>query len=46
MYKTNNVLKTRYIACNLNPVFDEEFYCPVAHVAEGVTFEVKDRDTM
>ncbi|KAL7542741.1 hypothetical protein ACHAWF_007244 [Thalassiosira exigua] len=36
--------KTRHIDDDLNPVFDEEFYCPVAHLTSGVTFKVKDKD--
>lgn len=36
--------KTRYIDDDLDPVFDEEFYCPVAHYTDGVTFKVKDKD--
>ena len=38
------LLKTRIIDDNLDPVYDEEFYCPVAHVAEFITFRVKDKD--
>ena len=38
------LLKTRHIDDDLNPYYNEEFYCPVAHVAEGVTFMVMDRD--
>lgn len=25
-------------------MFDEEFYCPVAHITDGITFKVKDKD--
>jgi phospholipase D1/2 len=28
----------------LNPVFNEEFFCPVAHYTEGIIFNVMDRD--
>jgi len=38
------ILKTRHINDDLNPVFDEEFYCPVAHFTEGIRFKVKDKD--
>lgn len=38
------ILKTRHIDDNLDPVFDEEFFCPVAHFTEGITFKVKDKD--
>ncbi|KAL7538619.1 hypothetical protein ACHAXR_008689 [Thalassiosira sp. AJA248-18] len=38
------LLKTKHIDDDLDPVFNEEFYCPVAHLAEGVTFKVKDKD--
>ena len=40
------LLKTRYIDNDLDPVFDEEFYCPVAHVATGIQFKVKDKDVV
>ena len=40
------LLKTTCFDNDLNPVFDEEFYCPVAHVTDGVTFKVKDMDTL
>ena len=40
------LLKTRHIDDNLSPVFDEEFYCPVAHVTEGIMFKVKDKDVV
>lgn len=42
----HRLLKTRYIDDDLNPEFDEEFYCPVGHVAEGITFKVKDKDVV
>mmetsp|Transcript_26055 Transcript_26055/g.47936 ORF Transcript_26055/g.47936 Transcript_26055/m.47936 type:complete len:820 (+) Transcript_26055:453-2912(+) len=38
------LLKTKHIDDDLNPVFNEEFYCPVAHITEGITFKVKDKD--
>ncbi len=38
------LLKTRHIDDDLDPVFNEEFYCPVAHCTEGITFKVKDKD--
>lgn len=40
------LLKTRYIDDDLDPQFDEEFYCPVAHYTTGITFKVKDKDVM
>mmetsp|Transcript_3912 Transcript_3912/g.8266 ORF Transcript_3912/g.8266 Transcript_3912/m.8266 type:complete len:861 (-) Transcript_3912:135-2717(-) len=40
------LLKTTCHNDDLNPVFNEEFYCPVAHSAEGVTFKVWDKDTV
>jgi len=36
--------KTKYIDDDLDPIFNEEFYCPVSHVTEGITFKVKDKD--
>ena len=38
------LLKTRHYDDDLNPVFNEEFYCPVGHVTDGITFKVKDKD--
>lgn len=38
------LLKTRTISNDLDPVFDEDFYCPVAHVTNGILFKVYDRD--
>lgn len=38
------LLKTRHIDDDLNPKFDEEFYCPVAHCTDGITFKVIDKD--
>jgi phospholipase D1/2 len=40
------LLKTSIYQDNLDPVFDEEFFCPVAHYTEGVTFNVMDQDIM
>ncbi len=40
------LLKTRVIDDNLDPVFDEEFHCPVAHFGETITFRVKDKDVI
>ena len=40
------LLKTRHIDDNLSPIFDEEFYCPVAHITEGIVFKVKDKDVV
>ena len=40
------LLKTRHIDDDLSPVFDEEFYCPVAHITEGILFKVKDKDVV
>jgi len=40
------LLKTRFVDDDLDPVFDEEFYCPVAHVTEGIKFKVKDKDVV
>ena len=36
--------KTRSIDDDLNPDFNEEFYCPVAHITDGIKFKVKDKD--
>mmetsp|Transcript_34445 Transcript_34445/g.83349 ORF Transcript_34445/g.83349 Transcript_34445/m.83349 type:complete len:864 (-) Transcript_34445:285-2876(-) len=38
------LLKTQCYDDDLNPVFNEQFYCPVAHFTDGVTFKVKDKD--
>jgi len=38
------LLKTRTISNDLDPVFDEDFYCPVSHVTNGILFKVYDRD--
>ena len=38
------LLKTKFIDDNLDPEFNEEFYCPVGHVTDGITFKVKDKD--
>ena len=39
------VLPSRLISMNdLNPVYNEDFYVPVAHYVENLRFEVKDRD--
>lgn len=40
------LLKTRVIDDNLDPVFEEEFHCPVAHIGETITFHVKDKDVL
>ena len=40
------LLKTKIYNDELNPVFDEEFFCPVAHYTEGVTFNVMDLDVI
>jgi len=40
------LLKTSVHNDNLDPVFDEEFFCPVAHFTEGVTFNVMDLDML
>jgi phospholipase D1/2 len=40
------LLKTRHIDDDLSPKFDEEFYCQVAHITEGITFKVKDKDVV
>lgn len=36
--------KTRHIDDDLDPEFNEEFFCPVAHMTEEITFKVKDKD--
>ena len=41
----NRLMRTRHVDDDLNPVFDEEFICPVAHITSGVTFRVMDKDT-
>jgi len=38
------LLKTRYIDDDLDPEFNEQFFCPVAHTTKGITFVVKDKD--
>ena len=38
------LLKTRCYEDDLNPVFNEEFFCPVAHYTEGIIFNVMDKD--
>ena len=38
------LLKTRRVDNDLDPVFDEEFLCPVCHVASAVVFKVLDYD--
>ncbi|KAL7439967.1 hypothetical protein ACHAXM_012152 [Skeletonema potamos] len=38
------LLKTRYIEDDLDPKFNEDFYCPVGHCTNGITFCVKDKD--
>ena len=40
------LLKTSIHNDNLDPVFNEEFFCPVAHFTDSVTFNVMDKDTM
>jgi len=40
------LLKTSIHNDNLDPVFNEEFFCPVAHFTEGVTFNVMDLDML
>jgi len=39
------LLKTKHINSDLDPVFNEEFYCNVAHfTTKGIEFKVKDFD--
>ena len=38
------LVKTSVIKDNLNPVFNEEFFCPVAHYTENIRFKVMDKD--
>jgi len=40
------LLKTRVINDDLDPIFDEEFHCPVSHIGETITFRVKDKDVI
>jgi len=40
------LLKTKCIDNDLNPEFNEEFYCPVAHVTDKIAFKVFDKDTL
>ena len=40
------LLKTRHYDDELSPVFNEEFWCPVAHNTGGVLFDVRDRDQL
>ena len=40
------LLKTRHINDDLNPKFDEDFYCPVGHCTKGITFRVSDKDIL
>ena len=40
------LLKTRCYEDDLNPVFNEEFFCPVAHYTDCVTFKVMDKDML
>mmetsp|Transcript_12219 Transcript_12219/g.26305 ORF Transcript_12219/g.26305 Transcript_12219/m.26305 type:complete len:916 (-) Transcript_12219:216-2963(-) len=40
------LLKTRCIDNDLNPEFNEEFFCPVAHVTDKIGFKVFDKDTL
>ena len=38
------LVKTSIMKDNLNPVFNEEFFCPVAHYTENIMFKVMDKD--
>ena len=38
------IAKTRTIHDDLNPIFNETFYVPVAHYIQGITIAVKDLD--
>jgi phospholipase D1/2 len=38
------IAKTRVIFDDLNPIFDETFYIPMAHYCSGLAFKVKDLD--
>lgn len=40
------LLKTRHIDDDLDPKFDEDFYCPVGHSTKGITFRVSDKDLL
>jgi phospholipase D1/2 len=40
------LLKTRHIDDDLDPKFNEDFYCPVGHCTNGITFCVKDKDVV
>ena len=40
------LLKTRHIDDELNPRFDEDFYCYVGHHTKGITFCVNDKDIL
>ena len=40
----HRLAKSSYKLNDLNPVWNEDFYVPVAHYVENLRFEVKDRD--
>ena len=40
------LLKTRHIDDDLDPKFNEDFYCPVGHRTKGITFCVSDKDLL
>lgn len=40
----HRIAKSSYKENDLNPVYNEDFYVPVAHYVENLRFEVKDRD--
>ena len=40
------LLKTKHIDDDLNPEFNEEFYCQVSHWTHGIVFKVMDYDNV
>jgi phospholipase D1/2 len=40
----HRIAKSSYVMNNLNPIYNEDFFVPVAHYVENLRFEVKDRD--
>lgn len=40
----HRIAKSSYKMNDLNPVYNEDFYVPLAYYTEGLRFEVKDRD--